>query len=100
MANVHRKTSYWIEKAVDTQLTVDVAGMALDNKYDVAYLLSKDGDMVPGVDIARKRCGEKRVFAAGTAGYNYAVKNACEHYIVLSNDWLKDCYLDEEKKGK
>lgn len=94
MANTHRKVEYWVEKAVDTQLAVDVARMALDDKYDVAYILSKDGDMVPGVDIARKTA-KKRVFAAGTADHNYAIKNACEHYIVLSPEWLTGCYLVE-----
>src|SRR5947208_1343069 len=89
------------EDGVDNPNDLDLRKVAkkLAQARNVVYLLSKDGDMVPGIDIARKKVG-KRVFAAGTADCNYAVKHACERYVVLNAEWLKDCYLEDEKKVK
>ncbi|MBI4703857.1 MAG: NYN domain-containing protein [Deltaproteobacteria bacterium] len=92
MASGHRKVEYWIQKAVDTFLAVDIAQLAVDDGYDVAYLLSQDGDLTPGIELAR-RYG-KKVFGVGPAGRNYHIKQACDHYIVIDAGWLADCYLE------
>ena len=38
---------YFVEKQVDVRIAVDMVGMAYRSEYDVAYLLSADGDFVP-----------------------------------------------------
>jgi uncharacterized LabA/DUF88 family protein len=57
----------------------------------VAYVLSQDGDMTPGIALAR-RTG-KKVFGVGPAGRNYHIRQACDHYICIDVAWLADCYL-------
>lgn len=96
MANENRRTTYWIQKAVDTALAVEIAQMAIDNQYDVAYVLSQDGDMTPGILLARRAGLKKKVFGAGPAGRNHHIKQACDHYIILDAAWLTDCYLATE----
>jgi uncharacterized LabA/DUF88 family protein len=91
MASRNRRTDYWVQKAVDTYLAVDVARMAIDDAYDVAYVLSQDGDMTPGIELARRY--DKTVFGVGPAGRNYHIKKACNHYIVIDGAWLAGCYL-------
>ena len=53
------------EKQVDVRIAVDLVSMAQRNEYDVAYLLSADGDFVPAVEEAR-RLG-KQVFAVSAS---------------------------------
>lgn len=91
MASSNRQTSYWVQKAVDTAIAVDIAQMAIDGQYDVGYVLSQDGDMTPGIELAR-RFG-KKIFGVGPAGRNYHIKQACSAYIVIDAAWLEGCYL-------
>ena len=89
----HRRVTYWIQKAVDTLLVCDLARMAVENQYDVAYVLSLDGDMTPGIEFARSF--GKRVFGAGPEGPNYQVKQACNAFIVIDEERLSTCCLPE-----
>ena len=45
---------YFVEKQVDVRIAVDMVGMAYRSEYDVAYLLSADGDFVPAVREVQK----------------------------------------------
>ena len=90
MAQRHSEVSYWVQKAVDTLLVAELAGMAAKNQYDVAYVLSNDGDMTPGIELARSF--GKTVFGAGPAGApNYQIRQACNDYIVLDAARLATC---------
>ena len=52
----------YTEKRVDVSIAVDMVRMAYEDKYDVAYPLSADGDFVPIVEAVRLRW--KKVFVA------------------------------------
>lgn len=41
------------EKNLDTKLTADMVGMAAQNKYDTAILVSNDADFVSGAQVAQ-----------------------------------------------
>ena len=41
------------EKGLDTRLAVDM--VALENNYDIAVVLSGDADMIPSIDLMKKR---------------------------------------------
>lgn len=59
------------EKGIDVRLAVDMTAMAYRDEYDVAYLLSGDGDFIPAVEeiqyINKKvfavACGEQSISA-------------------------------------
>ena len=46
-------TPYWIEKAVDVQLASDLIYLAATDQYDVAVIVSADGDLCPAIRAAR-----------------------------------------------
>ena len=41
------------EKGVDVMLAIDLVRLAAENGYDVATVLSGDGDLAPAIDMAR-----------------------------------------------
>ena len=75
----------WVEKAVDVMITVDMLSMAYRDDYDVAYLLSADGDFTPVVAEVR-RTGRK-VFAA-SASYGSALADQVNAFIPLKRDFF------------
>ena len=44
-----RPSGIYHEKGVDVQIAVEMIRFAFQNKYDVAYLLSSDSDLIPAV---------------------------------------------------
>ena len=75
----------YTEKRVDVSIAVDMVTMAYSGQYDVAYLLSADGDFVPAVE-AVKEFG-KKVFAASPAS-GYELGKVVDHFIPLKKDWF------------
>jgi len=43
------------QKGVDTQIVADIITLGLDKKYDVAYLISSDWDLMPAVEYVQKK---------------------------------------------
>ena len=80
-----RDVTYYVEKQVDVLIAVDMLGMAQRDEYDLAYLLSADGDFVPVVrEIQRQG---KRVFMA-SPWRGHQLAHAADAFIHLTNDWL------------
>ena len=75
----------FVEKRVDVAIAVDMLEMAHGDKYDVAYLLSADGDFVPAVE-AVKRAG-KKIFAAGPKRGD-ELNRTVDAFIVLKREWF------------
>lgn len=47
------------EKGIDVKLATDLIVGAIDNKYDVAIVVSSDNDIIPAIDWVRKRANKK-----------------------------------------
>lgn len=47
------------EKGIDVKLATDLIVGAIDNKYDVAIVVSSDADIIPAIDWVRNRTGKK-----------------------------------------
>ena len=78
-----------VEKAVDVNIAIDMVSMAYDDKYDVAYLLSADGDYTPAVEKVRGMgC---RVFVASPAK-GYEISRAANVFIHLRRENFDDCW--------
>ena len=75
------KSPQYTEKRVDVSIAVDMIMMA----YDVAYLLSADGDFVPAVEAVKSK--GKKVFAASPAT-GRELKNAVDTFIPLRREWF------------
>lgn len=88
LAKRHSEVEVYQEKGVDVALACDMLEMALKNAYDVAYLLSADGDFCPAVRMVRAL--GSRVFAASPV-IGQRLQVACDASIRLNKDWFRDC---------
>lgn len=88
-AEQRRKMTVTVEKAVDVQIAVDMVTMALRDIYDVAYLLSADGDLTPAV--GEVRATGKKVFVA-TSNPASQLGSAADVLIRIKGDWFDDCW--------
>ena len=43
------------EKGIDVKIATDLIVGAIDNKYDIAVVISSDADLVPAIDWVRNR---------------------------------------------
>jgi uncharacterized LabA/DUF88 family protein len=85
-----KRVRVWAEKAVDVMIAVDMIVMAQKNDYDVAYLLTADGDFTPAVEAVRHVYG-KKVFAA-TPGRAAQLAASVNTFIPLDKAWFDGLY--------
>jgi uncharacterized LabA/DUF88 family protein len=86
----HKTITVYEEKGVDVALACDMVEMAIEDRYDLAYLISADGDFFPAVKIAQQR--GKRVFAAGPK-IGIRLQQTCDKAIALPRAWFSDCTI-------
>jgi uncharacterized LabA/DUF88 family protein len=92
MANAHRSVVLLKEKAADVMLAVQRCNLAIQNKFDHAYLLSADGDFTPAVELVRGEL-KKKVYAVSVEPmFSSALSSACNSFIKLPKNWFDDCY--------
>ena len=89
LARSHIVSRFMVEKAVDVQLAVDMVVMAERDEYDVAYLLSADGDLAPAVEAVRAT--GRRVFASSPAS-GARLASASSSYLRLQKAWFADVF--------
>ena len=83
---------YYVEKQVDVRLAIDLVRLANQDEYDVAYLLSADGDFVPAVEEARRL--QKKVFAASPIP-GKQLAQAADSFIRLRRDWFYGLEIED-----
>ena len=71
------------EKGVDILLAVEMIRLGLDKKYDVAYLLSSDTDLVPAVEECRRLGREVVYVGCSLHGQSFGLTKACNRTILL-----------------
>ncbi len=87
---VHRSDGRVIEKGVDVALVVDMITKAYTNQYDVAILVSGDGDFARAIQ-AVKNTGRKVEVAFFDKCYHLQV--AADRFVSLEGTYLDDCWL-------
>lgn len=90
LARTHSRQQVLVEKAVDVMLAVDLVVLAERDQFDVAFLLSTDGDFTPAVAAVRSM--GHRVFAA-SPGRGVMLESACDTFIRLPKEWFDDCRI-------
>ncbi len=81
----------YLQKGVDTLIATDLVAMAFLNHYDVAVLVSGDGDLAPAVD-AVKAAGKQIIVATFPRSRSTAVAKSCDQQVTLSSSFMSDCY--------
>lgn len=86
--------TYYIEKASDVNLALDLVLDAQKNKYDEAYLISNDGDFSGAVKAA-KGMGKKVVYVAvGTRNsISHYLNNVASRTFYITQKFIDDCIL-------
>ena len=83
----NQDTYSYTEKRVDVNIAVDMVSTAMKGVFDVAYLISADGDFVPAVKAVRET-GKKVIAATPASGYE--LKKAVNNFIYLKPQWFSD----------
>ena len=81
----------YVEKGVDVQMSVDMLQLAVTNTYDVAIIISGDGDFAPAVE-AVKQLG-KHVELGRVSGWPCnRLLDACDMEIIIDEALLDGCW--------
>ena len=82
--------SFYVEKGVDVNIAVDILKLAFANKYDIAILVSGDGDFASVVE-AVKELGKKVECAYVSKRKCYHLKQVATRFISLDQNKLTSC---------
>ncbi len=77
----HKDKSYH-EKGVDVRLSVEMIRLARQDKYDVAYLLSSDTDLVPAVEEVLS-LGKKVKYIGADDSQSFGLSKTTRNYLIL-----------------
>ncbi|MCX6713537.1 MAG: NYN domain-containing protein [Candidatus Vogelbacteria bacterium] len=73
------------EKGVDVRLAVEMIRFAREDKYDTAYLLSSDTDLVPAVEEV-KSFKKQVVYVGVSNGQSFGLTKASNNTILLRGE--------------
>ncbi len=89
-ARVERRGDTLVEKGVDVQLAVDLVRFGAKLNYEVAIIVSGDGDYSPAVE-AVKDMGLNVVNAFFPDEVSSYLRHVCDRFVQLDYDYLKNC---------
>jgi len=73
------------------QLAVDMVELAVDNTYDVAILISGDGDFAPAVQLVKK-LGKHVELGHVVRWPCDALLDACDVEVLIDDKFLAKCW--------
>lgn len=83
---------FMTEKGIDVSVAIDMLAGAYKNLYDTAILVAGDGDYTMAIE-AVKDVANKHIEVAYPTTKCYHIRSACDRFILLTKDLLKDCFL-------
>lgn len=88
--------TYYVEKATDVNLALDLALDAQKNKYDKAFLISNDGDFSGAVSSAIG-FGKKIIYVAigKSRDISYHLKKVSTSTFRIKKEFIEDCKFEE-----
>lgn len=87
------------EKQTDVHLAVQMFEDAMDDKFDIAYLMSADSDMIPSINKIKNRFPEKQIILVipkNKANKAFGVAAACHNTFYLSEGRIKRSLFEKE----
>jgi uncharacterized LabA/DUF88 family protein len=82
----------YVEKGVDVQLAVDMVKLAVANTYEVAVLVSADGDFAPAVELVKQLGKHVEVAYVEGCAANL-LRDVCAFEIVIGEHIMDQCRL-------
>ena len=86
----HKDKSYH-EKGVDVRLSVEMIRLARQDKYDVAYLLSSDTDLVPAVEEVLSFRKEVKYIGADDS-QSFGLSKTTRNYLILRRGEINEFF--------
>lgn len=84
------------EKKTDVNLAIKIVEDAYENYFDTAYIISCDTDIVPAIELVKKKFPNKKLINVRIANsIGRDIQNACHSHIELSWKMIKDALMDE-----
>ena len=84
---------YYIIKEDDINMAVDMVDGSADNSFDIAILVSGDGDFVPAVRSVKRRHKKiENVYFKGSS--SRSLKEHCDKSLELTKEILKDFFKE------
>ena len=84
----NKKTGESMEKGIDTMLAVDMAIMAAKDMYDIALLISADGDFKYCVEQVQN-CGKQVVICSPKGSYSTALSSVADKRIIVTKELIE-----------
>jgi len=88
--------TYFVEKATDVNLALDIVLDAQANEYDEALLISNDGDFSGAIKAVTERFSKKITYVAigNNKMTSYHLKKVASSTFEINEDFIKDCLID------
>lgn len=86
---VRRGTRY-VQKGVDVRLATDMVGFAAANLYDIAVIVSGDGDFADAVQHV-KNLGKHVENAFFNTGRSRDLSGKADRFVLLTEEYLENC---------
>ena len=78
-------------KEDDIHLAVDMVKLAYNNAYDIAILVSSDGDFIPAVEAVQE-IGKSVENIGFPNKFSWHLRQKCDNFIKLKKDFLEECF--------
>lgn len=82
---------YYVVKGDDIHIAVDMVKGAYENTFDIAILVSGDGDFVPAVEVVQEK-GKSVENAYFKASLSWHLKQECDKSFQLTKEILDKCF--------
>ena len=88
---------FHLEKGVDVKIAMDMLDMAVKKIYDIAILVSGDGDFSNAIRAVKEQglSVENAYFPRdpfGRTGHSWELMQVSDKFINLNSDFMKDCW--------
>jgi uncharacterized LabA/DUF88 family protein len=93
------KTSSWEikEKMTDVNIATNMIKDAFTDRFDVAYLISADSDLLPALELIKEFFPKKRIFVVFPPKRKSVELRIIAHSsFTLSHNKLRECQLPNE----
>ena len=84
---------YYVVKGDDIHIAVDMVREAYEGAYDIAILVSGDGDFVPAIKTIKNK-NKEIINAYFKQSMSWELKQNCDKSIRLSKEVLDKCFDD------
>ena len=86
------------EKGVDVKLAVEMIRYARQNKYDIAYLISSDTDLVDAIREVQS-IGKKVIYIGFPKGQSFGLSQVADGVRILTSEDIRE-FLKEKKQSR